>query len=311
LKGVSAYVVGSSIFLEGWVESPDDLKKLDLVTRTSGEKVESLVTVGQKKMVLVEVDFVEVAVGDNKLVGVKPPAQILSTGEGATATLNIVQPIPGLDAAGSLKSGAFTIGATAASDFSIGARFDNSYQRILSQPKLVAASGEKAEFLAGGEVPILAVTQNTFNVEFKKFGILLNVTPTADRSGNIGTEIYAEVSTVDRSISAIANGVNVPGFKVRNVRTNVSVHDGDTIVLSGLYNYSEDKEVSKLPLLGNIPILGELFKSRNFIDNKTELAIYVTPRVVTAGHQRIQKIIQDARDLYKEAGKSVSFSIFD
>jgi pilus assembly protein CpaC len=311
LKGVSAYVVGSSIFLEGWVESPDDLKKLELVTRASGEKVESLVTVGQKKMVLVEVDFVEVAVGDNKLVGVKPPAQILSTGEGATATLNIVQPIPGLDTGATLKSGAFTIGATAASDFSIGARFDNSYQRILSQPKLVAASGEKAEFLAGGEVPILAVTQNTFNVEFKKFGILLNVTPTADRSGNIGTEIYAEVSTVDRSISAIANGVNVPGFKVRNVKTNVSVHDGDTIVLSGLYNYSEDKEVSKLPLLGNIPILGELFKSRNFIDNKTELAIYVTPRVVTAGHERIQKIIQDARDLYKEAGKSVSFSIFD
>jgi pilus assembly protein CpaC len=311
LKGVTACVVGSSILLEGWVESADDLKKLDLVTRASGEKVESLVTVGQKKMVLMEVDFVEVAAGASKLAGVKPPAQILSTGEGATATINVVQPIPGLDSGSTLKTGAVTIGATAASDFSVGARFDNSYQRILGQPKLVAASGEKAEFLAGGEVPILGVTQNTFNVEYKKFGILLTVTPTADRDGNISTEIYAEVSTVDRTISAVANGVNVPGFKVRNVRTSVSVHDGDTIVLSGLYNYSEDKEVSKLPLLGHIPILGELFKSRNFIDNKTELAIYVTPRVVSAGHERVQKIIQDARDLYKEAGKSVSFSIFD
>ncbi|HEX4383677.1 MAG TPA: pilus assembly protein N-terminal domain-containing protein [Myxococcales bacterium] len=311
LKGVTAYVVGSSIFLEGWVDSLDDLKKLELITRSFGEKAESLVTVGQKKLVLVEVDFVEVATGANKLVGVKPPAQILSTGGGATATVSIVQPIPGLDTGGTLKSGALTVGATAGSDFSVGARFDNSYQRILSQPKLLAASGEKAEFLAGGELPILAITQNTFNVEYKKFGVLLSVTPTADRSGNIGTEIYAEISTVDRTVSAVANGVNVPGFKVRNVKTSVSVHDGDTIVLSGLYNYSEDKEVSKLPLLGNIPILGELFKSRNFIDNKTELAIYITPRVVTPGHEQVEKIIQDSRDRYKEAGKSVSFSIFD
>jgi pilus assembly protein CpaC len=311
LKGVTAYVVGSTIFLEGWVESQDDLKKLDLVTRAAGERVESLVTVGQKKMVLVEVDFVEVGYGDNKLVGVKPPLQILSTGEGATATLSIVHPIPGLDAGQTVKSGSITIGATAASDFSIGARFDHSYTRVLSEPKLVCASGEKAEFLAGGEIPIVAVTQNTFNVEYKKFGVILNITPTADRSGNIGTEIFAEVSAIDRTIAVLANGINVPGFKVRNVKTNVTVHEGDTIVLSGLFNYSEDKEVSKLPLLGNIPILGELFKSRDFIDNKTELAIYVTPRVVSASHERIQKLIQDARDLYKDAGSSVNFSIFD
>jgi pilus assembly protein CpaC len=311
LKGVTAYVVGSTIFLEGWVESQDDLKKLELVTKAVGERVESLVTVGQKKMVLVEVDFVEVAYGDNKLVGIKPPLQILSTGNGATATLNIIQPIPGLDAGQTVKTGAITIGATAASDFSVGARFDQSFTRVLSEPKLVCASGEKAEFLAGGEIPIIAVTQNTFNVEYKKFGVLLNITPTADRSGNIGTEIFAEVSSIDRTISVLANGVNVPGFKVRNVKTNVTVHEGDTIVLSGLFNYSEDKEVSKVPLLGHIPILGELFKSRDFIDNKTELAIYVTPRVVSAGHERIQKLIQDARDLYKDAGASVNFSIFD
>ena len=76
LKGVQAGVVGATIFLEGWVESQDDLKKLDLVTRAVGEKVENLVTVGVKKMVLVEVDFVEVSYGTNKLVGVKPPLQL-------------------------------------------------------------------------------------------------------------------------------------------------------------------------------------------------------------------------------------------
>ena len=311
LKGVQANVIGSTLFLEGWVDSAEDLKKLDLVTKAVGERAENMVSVGLKKMVLVEVDFVEVSYGDNKRVGIKPPLQLVSIGDGATARVDIVQPLPGLSEAGANKSGTFTLGASAAGDFSIGARFDYGFVRVLSQPKLVCASGEKAEFVAGGEVPLLLVTQNTFAVEWKKFGIVLHITPTADRSGNIGTEIYAEVSDIDRSISIRANGFEVPGFRLRDVKTNVTVKDGETIILSGLFNYNEDKEVSKVPLLGHIPIIGELFKSRNFIDKKTELAIYVTPRVVSPGSERVKELIQDARKLYKDAGDSVSFSIFD
>lgn len=310
-KGVQAAVVGSTIFLEGWVESAEDLKKLDLVARAVAEKVESLVTVGVKKMVLVEVDFVEVSSGDNKLVGIKPPLQLVSTGPGATATVGVIQPIRGLDDGQTSRQASFSASATASSDFSLGARFDSGVVRVLSQPKLVCASGEKAEFVAGGEVPLLTVTQNTAAVEYKKFGIVLHVTPTADRSGNIGTAIHAEVSDIDRSISIRANGFEVPGFRLREVKTNVTVKEGETIILSGLFNYNQDKEVSKVPLLGHIPILGELFKSRSFIDHKTELAIYVTPRVIVPGSERVREMIQDARKLYKEAGASVSFSIFD
>jgi pilus assembly protein CpaC len=311
LRGVNATVVGSTLFLEGWVDSQDDMKKLDLVTRAVGEKAENLVTIGLKKMVLVEVDFVEVSYGQNKLIGIKPPLQLVSIGDGATASVNIIQPIPGLDSGVTQKTASWTVTGQAASDFSVGARFDYGYVRVLSQPKLVCASGEKAEFVAGGEVPLLMVTQNQFSIEYKKFGIVLNITPTADRSGNIGTEIYAEVSDIDRSISIRANGFEVPGFRLRDVKTNVTVKDGETIILSGLFNYNEDKEVSKVPLLGHIPIIGELFKSRNFIDKKTELAIYVTPKVVAPGSERVKELIQDARKLYKDAQDSVSFSIFD
>lgn len=311
LKSVQATVVGATLFLEGSVESQDDLKKLDLVTKAVGEKAENLVTIGLKKMVLVEVDFVEVSYNDNKLVGIKPPLQLISTGDGATAAINIVQPIPGLDANQTLKTASWSIGATAASNFSVGARFDYGVTRVLSQPKLVCASGEKAEFLAGGEVPILMVTQNEFSIDFHKFGVQLKVTPTADHNGNIGTDLYAEVSSIDPSIGVHENGFSVPGFRQRDVKTNVTVKDGETIVLSGLFNYSEDKEVSKVPLLGHIPILGELFKSRNFIDGKTELAVYVTPRVVSPSSDRVKDLIQDARKLYKDASDSVSFSIFD
>src|SRR5258708_6330470 len=311
LKGVQANVIGSTLFLEGWVDSQEEMKKLDLVTRAVGERAENMVSIGLRKMVLVEVDFVEVTYGQNKLVGIKPPLQLVSIGDGATASIRIEHPIPSLDSGQTPRVGSFTLGATAASDFSVGARFDTGFVRVLSQPKLVCASGEKAEFVAGGEVPLLLVTQNTFAIEWKKFGIVLNITPTADRSGNIGTEIYAEVSDIDRSISIRANGFEVPGFRLRDVKTNLTVKDGETIILSGLFNYNEDKEVSKVPLLGHIPILGELFKSRNFVDGKTQLAIYVTPRVMAPGSERVKELIQDARKLYKDAGDSVSFSIFD
>ena len=95
------------------------------------------------------------------------------------------------------------------------------------------------------------------------------------------------------------------------MKTSVTVKDGETIILSGLYNNSEDKEVSKVPLLGHIPIRGELFKSRNFIDRKTELAIYVTPRLATPNADRVRRLIDDARKLYKEGQGQVSFSLFD
>jgi pilus assembly protein CpaC len=198
-----------------------------------------------------------------------------------------------------------------ATDFSFGARFDHGFVRILSQPKLLCASGEKAEFQAGGEIPILVVTANQFAVEWKPFGVILKITPTADKQGNIGTEVYAEVSDIDRSLSIKANGFDVPGFRKRDVKTNVTVRDGETVVLSGLFNYDEQKAVSKLPLLGHIPILGELFKSRSFTDRKTELAIYVTPRVVRPDSERVTELIKDARKLYREAADSISFSIFD
>ena len=112
-------------------------------------------------------------------------------------------------------------------------------------------------------------------------------------------------------MSVRANGFDVPGLRVREVNTTVTVKDGETIVLSGLYNYDEDKEVSKVPFLGHIPILGELFKSRQFIERKTQLAIYVTPRLVTPESDRVKELIQDARKLYQEAESSLRFSLFD
>jgi pilus assembly protein CpaC len=310
LRGVQATVLGGTIFLEGWVESKEDIAKADLVVKAVGERAENLLVVGTKRMVMVEVEFVEVAYNDNKAVGIKPPLSLVSA-DGTGAIFNLVKPIPGLGDVATTPVAAFQSTLSATTDFSIKARFDQAYGRVLSQPKLVCASGEKAEFLAGGEVPILSITANQASVEYKKYGIMLNITPTADRSGNIGTEVFAEVSDIDNTLGIHQGGYDVPAFKVRNVKTNVTVKDGETIALSGLFNYSEEKDISKIPLFGHIPIIGELFKSRQFIDKKTELAIYVTPRIVSPSSEKVKDLIDEARRLYKDSADSVSFSIFD
>src|SRR5689334_18375148 len=132
--GVQAKVVGNTLMLEGSVESKEDLKALEAVTRAMGETADNLVTVGASRMVMVEVEFVEVATGNNKLVGVKPPSTLVSTGSGATATVSVVQPIAGLDGGQTAKIASLGLNASAATDFSVGARFDAGYVRVLSRP---------------------------------------------------------------------------------------------------------------------------------------------------------------------------------
>jgi pilus assembly protein CpaC len=109
----------------------------------------------------------------------------------------------------------------------------------------------------------------------------------------------------------IGNSINVPGFRKRHVKTNVTVRHGETIVLSGVFNHDEQKAVSKFPGLGHIPIIGELFKNREFDTNKRELLIFVTPRIVNPESDKIRTMIDDMKTRYKEARSEVRFNIFD
>ncbi len=308
LKNVQANVVGTTIFLEGSVESQQDLQKAELITKAIGEQVENLLVVGIKRMILTEVQFVEIRRNSDDQVGFKWPLDFSS--KAPTATLNYNKPDL-LTPQPATMPLTFTVAAQS-SGATIGAIFNDGYGRMLAQPKLVCASGEKAEFLAGGEVPIPMVTNNMFSVEFKPFGVKLTIKPTADRHGNIQTEVEAEASRVDASVSvSTSSGLNIPGFATRKVKTNVTVRHGETIVMSGIFEHDEQKAVSKFPLLGHIPILGELFKTRNLIGNKRELVIFVTPRIVNPDTERIRKLIDDIKSRYKQAREEVTYGIFD
>jgi len=305
LKNVEASVVGSAIFVEGSVESQQDLQKAELIVKAVGEKVESLLTVGIKRMILSEVQFVEVRRNARDRYGIKYPTDVTGT---ATATAAITKELfSGKPAEASARGSLNGNG-----EFSVSFQGNDGYGRLLAQPRLVCASGEQAEFLAGGEVPIPLISSNHFNVEYKQYGVILKLRPTADRRGNIQTDLEAEVSEVDTSVAVSVGGsISVPGFRTRKVKTSVTVRHGETIVLSGVFSHDEQKFVSKLPGLGNLPIIGELFKNRAFDSSKRELVIFVTPRIVNPDSERIRATIQDINARYKQARGEVGFSIFD
>jgi pilus assembly protein CpaC len=159
---------------------------------------------------------------------------------------------------------------------------------ILAEPRLVARSGGEASFLAGGEVPIEIVTPTSAAIEFKQFGILLNIKPEIDRQDNIRAKVETEISAVDQSVAV----GNTPGFLTRRTNADILLRSGETLVMSGLVDRELGRDTTGLKGLSSIPILGHLFKSRAFRDSKTDLVIFVTPQVYDASHQQNVEAVQ-------------------
>ncbi|WMS87250.1 type II and III secretion system protein family protein [Pleionea litopenaei] len=154
---------------------------------------------------------------------------------------------------------------------------DDGVARVLAEPSLSTRSGESATFQSGGQYPIAVL--NEFGqpvVQMQDYGIQLEITPLSDADGNIISRVRAEMSTID--FATQVNGV--PGILTRNTESVINLKNGETMVISGLLQSSDSKSIESLPFLGDIPILGELFKSRSFQENRTELVILVTPKIV-------------------------------
>lgn len=175
------------------------------------------------------------------------------------------------------------------SDGKIAAQFSASEKKgdikVLAEPKLLAVNGETASFNVGNEVPVPSSVGQYGNVaySFKKTGVLLNFTPTIlEESGRIKLQLTPEVSEIDRSVGVVTgnDALVVPGFKTRKVETTVELQDGETLVIAGLLNTTSSKNRSQVPILGDIPILGFLFRSTEDSKNDGELMIFITPHIV-------------------------------
>jgi pilus assembly protein CpaC len=152
---------------------------------------------------------------------------------------------------------------------------NKNVSQILAQPRLVTKNGRSAGFLAGGEFPVVAVTANTFGVIFKPFGVRLDFIPTLTWSDRIDLRVFPEVSQIS---STVVNGV--PGVEVRRTVSRVEMKEGESLIIGGLLDRRVTKDLTKFPLLGDIPILGTVFRSTKFQNDESELVFVITPRIV-------------------------------
>lgn len=171
---------------------------------------------------------------------------------------------------------------------------------ILATPELSTRSGGEAKFLAGGQIPIVVPASGLSppSVTYKDYGIKLIIKPVADIDSNIMATIQTEVSSIDPATTVQGN----PGFLTRQTDSEINVKTGQTIVMSGLVNSDLSNQVDKLPWLGDLPILGNLFRSTNFRNNRSDLVVFVTPQVfdpsATLNRERVEKG-KDLRERYE------------
>jgi pilus assembly protein CpaC len=299
---IEARSVGQSVMITGSVRSAADAATaVALAGQFAGgpEKVINSLAVSERDQVLLKVTVSEIERNVAKRLGINWDANfrlgttILGGGSnpafGLGSTLaNIINPDtsenPGLDTVTAGGNGIGTVfrnsNGVAVGNFR--ALEENGLMRTLAEPNLTAISGESAEFLAGGEFPVVTGRSCdngncTDNVTFKKFGVSLSFTPVVLSGGRISLKISTEVSELSNEGAIVTAGISIPGLKVRRADTTVEVPSGGAIALAGLIQQSTRQAMAGLPGVKDLPILGTLFRSRDFQKNESELVIFVTP----------------------------------
>jgi pilus assembly protein CpaC len=225
-----------------------------------------LVTAGKaaQTMIQVDVQVMEISSSEDKDMGLNWESIL-----GSSGSLSLVEATSPLRAIGTLERGKL--------DLLLKLLDQQGKAKILARPKLLTLSGRQANFSSGGEIPFATVGANgQSNIEWKKYGVNLDILPTADNTGGITVEIRAEVSDVDFTHLIQGN----PSIKTRWAKTVIHVKPDTTVVIGGLIQEKHQVNHQGLPILSDIPILGYLFKSSRIIREESELVIFVTPRIV-------------------------------
>ncbi|GAB2891062.1 pilus assembly protein N-terminal domain-containing protein [Paralcaligenes sp. KSB-10] len=291
-------VVGDKLVVEGDDLSDSDRERVAALSKRYPQLLDFTSQVGWDRMVLLDVQVVEVPRSQLQELGVRWNTASdggLNAGLAWDGGSRQFSARPGeslLDLPFPARMAAGYFGINAVLSAQIRALAQTGSAVVLAQPQLLARSGATAEFLAGGEVPYSTVEANgATNTVFKPYGVSLRITPKIERNGAVRSRIEVEVSSVDQSLS-VPNG---PSLKTRRAATEFNVRSGQTLVLAGFLSREESRNTDKVPGLGDIPILGALFKSRRFQHNETELAIFVTPVVVAPDDPGLMQRVAQGR----------------
>jgi pilus assembly protein CpaC len=292
--------VGDGVMLSGTAASPIEAQQAaDLAARLVGgaDKVVNSIAVRGRDQVMLKVTVAEVARNIVKQMGI----DLTGTMNYGTAVVNFNNTNPftangGPLVQGNAITGAFG-GATPTVQATIRAMESSGVIKTLAEPNLTAISGESATFIAGGEFPIPtgvtcqttaagAVGQCAPSIAFKKFGMSLNFTPVVLTEGRISLRVMTEVSEVSNDNSINISGIAVPSIKTRRAETTLEIPSGGAMAMAGLIQDQTKQAINGLPGLAQLPVLGALFRSRDFVNSQTELMVLVTPFIVRAVAQK-------------------------
>ncbi|HET7493170.1 MAG TPA: type II and III secretion system protein family protein [Bradyrhizobium sp.] len=293
--------LGDSVILTGSVASPIEAQQAgDLAARLAGgaEKVVNSIVVRGRDQVMLKVTVAEVARSIIKQLGIDLTANLAY----GTSVVNFNNANPFTATNSPLVPGNALItsfGAKPTVQATLRAMESAGVVRTLAEPNLTAISGESATFISGGEFPIPtgvtcqtttsgAIGQCVQTVSFKKFGISLNFTPVVLTEGRISLRVMTEVSEIsnENALQGGSGGTTIPSIKTRRAETTLEIPSGGAMAMAGLIQDQTKQAINGLPGLSQLPVLGTLFRSRDYINNQTELMVLVTPYVVRAVAQK-------------------------
>ena len=289
---IEVRTANDGIVLSGTVSSSQRLQRaLDLAERYAPERVSNLMTVGGVHQVMLKVRFAEMQRSVSKSLSSSWGFNGgTSTGlNGGTGTLNnqtsLTNALAGNIPVTNTNTGAVLFGFNVGSvqvGLLIEALEQKGVVRTLAEPNLTALSGQEAKFLAGGEYPVPVAQDNqTITVEFKPFGIELNFIPRVIDKDIINLELTAAVSAIDTSNGININGFQIDAFSRRETSTTVEMRDGESFAIAGLIEDEFLDNADQMPWLGDVPVLGALFRSASYQRSQTELVIIITAHLVT------------------------------
>jgi pilus assembly protein CpaC len=302
-----------SITLAGRVSSTNSLDQALSITesfapsikdgkeKTDGKKVliKNLVEVAGIHQVMLEVRVAEITKRDLKQLGFN-----FHYFNGTEFMVGMLGGLGSLNEIATSGTGSFNVSSNVNALFRFGsekaswtglidALKEDGVVKVLAEPTLITMSGQNASFLAGGEFPVPVPDEDGIAIEYKTYGVGLNFLPTVLSQDRINVRVTPEVSELDYANSLTYSGFTIPGLSVRRATTTVEMGDGQSFAIAGLLKANASETISKYPLLGDLPILGMLFRSSAYKNNETELVIVVTPRLVKPSHITKQPLPTD------------------
>lgn len=281
---LGARVVGDKVVVEGASLSEEQALRLAEVSKRYPQIVNLASRVGFERMIAMDVKMVEIRRDQLENLGVRWSGSMAGPALGIAGDLQrsgALRPggqaegIAGIEVRPRIAPFVTTLGIVGSLTSMINLLVQNGDAVMLAEPSLSCRSGGNAKFVAGGELPIPFTTGlGNASVMFKEYGVKFDVSPVASESGVIAAKIATEISAVNFDVVV----KDVPGLTKRRAETEVNLREHETLVIAGLLSEESSRSIDRLPALGELPVLGRLFRSRAFRERQTELVVFITPR---------------------------------